>query len=84
MAASTGVFNHFRSVDHDMNAMTKESACIVDSFFEFAEAGVRVMRNLKQQRMSAFFADVLMVVCPCGNRDVLMLAEKTGQRMGDV
>lgn len=67
-----------------MNAMAKDSACIVDSFLEFAEAGVRVASYLEQQRMSAFFADVLMVVCACGNRDVLMLAEKTGQRMGYV
>jgi hypothetical protein len=62
---------------HNMNPMAKESTSIVDSFPEFAGAGVSVTSYLKQQRMSAFFADVLMVVCACGNPDVLMLAEKT-------
>ena len=63
--------------------MAKEPAEVANSFFEFVIAGIRVTGALQKQRVSAFFADVLIVGSAPGNRDVVMRAKKAGQRMSN-
>ena len=79
--AQTRVFSRFGSPRHHMDAMTKKPACIANSFFEVAM--VWIPGDLEQQRVSALFANVLMVGCTRANRGVVMLAEKAGQFMSD-
>ena len=83
MPASARVLSRFRSRSHNMNAMAKEPAGVVNSFFEFVTAAIWVAGKLEKQRVSTSFADVLIMGCASGNRDVVMPAEKTGQRMSN-
>jgi hypothetical protein len=67
-----------------MNVMAKEPAYIANSFLKLTVAGVLVASCLEEQRVPTPFTEVLVVAGASGNRDVVMLAEKTGQRVGDV
>lgn len=83
MTATACVFGCFRVGFHNMNAVAKEPAEVVDSLPEFVMTGIGVAGQLEKQRVSASLADVFIVSCAAGNDDVLMPAEKAGQRMSN-
>jgi hypothetical protein len=66
-----------------MNAMAKEPAEVINSFIESLMAGIRVAGQFEKERVSAFFAYVLVVDCTAGDRDIVMPAEKAGERMSN-
>src|SRR5215467_2625524 len=83
VSASAGVFSCLRVFFDYVNAMTHESTDIVDFLFEFAMVGIRVGTHLEEQRVSASFTDVLIMLCPLTTGDVAVPAEKARKRMSD-
>ena len=64
--------------------MAQEPACIVNSLFELALAGIWVADALEQEWVSTPLAHIFVVCLATGNPDVVVPAEKAGQRMGDM
>ena len=77
------IFSCFRSRSHNVNAMAKEPADVINFLPEFIMAGIRVAGYLEKQRVSTPFADVLIVGCAPGHRHVVMPAEKAGKRVSN-
>ena len=83
MSTSASVFSRFESRSHNMDAMPKEPAPVVNFLLEFIIPGIRVAGQLEKQRVSTSFADVFIMGGPLGKRDVMMPSEKAGQRVGN-
>jgi hypothetical protein len=63
--------------------MSKEPAPVVNLFLEFAIAGIGIASDREKQRMAAPFANVFIVVCSMGNRDIMMPTQETGERVSN-
>ena len=81
--ASACVFGCGRAFFDYVNAMAQESTYVVNFLFEFVVVGMWIGTRLEQQRVATFFADVLIVLCPLPDGDVVVPAEKAGKRMSD-
>ena len=66
------VFSRFRSRAHNVDAMSKEPATVVNLLLEFAIAEIRIAGDREKQRMPAPFANIFIVVCSMGNRYIMM------------
>jgi hypothetical protein len=83
MSTSACVFSRFESRSHNMDAVAKEPAPIVNFLLESIIPGIRVAGQLEKQRVSTSFTDVFIMARALGNRDVMMPAEKAGKRVGN-
>lgn len=74
MPTPARVLRRFRARAHNVDAMSKEPAEVVNLFLEVAIGRIRVVRYREEQRVSAPLADVFIVGRPAVHGDVVMPA----------
>ena len=63
--------------------MSKEPASVINLLLELAIAGIRIEGDREEQWVSAPFANVFIVVCSVGHRDIMMPAQEAGERVSN-
>ena len=84
MAAEARVFLEAVARRNEAGAVAKQPAQVAHLFLEGLRRRVRIVVGVEQQRVPALRADVFVTAIPIGELFIIVLAEKTRQRVPHV